>query len=134
MMTFAAIADALLADLGLTPVRCATEDEARARAAARRPGDREWPVYYFTSDTSGEKPFEEFHTADEVVDLDRFAALGVVRATTDYDIDGIRALAGDLRALFEREELTKEQIVAELARLVPTFDHVETGTGLDQKM
>lgn len=134
MLTFASIADALLGELGFTPVPCATEQEARERAAARRPGDREWPVYYFASDTSGEKPFEEFHTAEEVVDLDRFAALGVVRATTDYDVDGIRALADDLRALFAREELAKEEIVAELARLVPTFDHVETGTGLDQKM
>ena len=134
MLTFSSIADALLTELGFTPVRCATEHEARERAAARRAGDREWPVYYFTSDTSGEKPFEEFHTSHEVVDLDRFAALGVVRAATDYDIDGIRSLVTDLRSLFERDELAKDEIVAELARLVPTLDHVETGTGLDQKM
>lgn len=134
MLTFASIADALLNELGFTPVRCATEDEARARAAARRPGDPEWPVYYFASDTSGEKPFEEFHTSDEVVDLDRFAALGVVRGRATTDIAGIRALGDDLRALFERDDLTKDAIVRELTRLVPTFQHVETGTGLDQKM
>ncbi len=134
-LTFSAIADALLDELGYTPVVCASEDEARAF----RPTATEWPVYYFESDTSGEKPVEEFFTADERVDLERFSALGVVRATfTGPDrtrqIDAIRATRDELVTLFDAPELPKSAIVEALTALVPTFEHVETGRGLDSKM
>jgi FlaA1/EpsC-like NDP-sugar epimerase len=134
MLTFAAIADALLAELGYEPDRCATEEEARQKAARRDPADATWPVYYFESDTSGEKSFEEFHTADEVVDLQRFEALGVVKASAVRDVADIRSTVDELHALFAQPELPKEAIVDVLARLVPTFHHVETGKSLDSKM
>lgn len=136
-LTFSSIADALLEELGYTPVRCATEDEARGFFASRgiAPSEStEWPVYYFESDTSGEKPVEEFFTPDERVDLERFSALGVVRAASTNSVDEIRATRDDLVALFERPELPKAEIVAALRALVPTFEHVETGRGLDSKM
>ncbi len=134
MLTFSAIADALLAQFGYEPVRCSSENEARALAASLAPDDPRWPVYYFESDTSGEKSFEEFYTDTETVDWDRFAALGVVKGVASQDVAGIRQLAIDLRALFSREDLPKEAIVEVLTRLVPTFQHVETGRSLDQKM
>ena len=134
MLTFSTIADALLEDLGLWPERHHTEEGARLAAAAMTPDDRTWPVHYFASDTSGEKPAEEFHTDAEEVDLGRFAALGVVRGRTALSVEDVRALCAELAAMFERPELDKAEIVAALARLVPTFDHVETGRGLDQRM
>jgi FlaA1/EpsC-like NDP-sugar epimerase len=134
MLTFATIADALLRELGYEPDPCATEDEARAKAAARKPDDTTWPVYYFASETSGEKPFEEFYTVEEDVDLDSFVALGIVRGRASNDVAGIRTTLDDLRALFARPDLPKEAIVDVLATLVPTFHHVETGKSLDQKM
>lgn len=134
MLTFSALADALLGRLGYEPVRCASEDEARELAASLGPDDTRWPVFYFESDTSGEKGFEEFYTSTETVDWDRFTALGVVKAVATQDVAGIRQLAVDLRSLFAQQQLSKEQIVAVLARLVPTFHHVETGRSLDQKM
>ena len=81
MLTFSTIADAYLRDLGYTPVPCASEDEARQAAASRSAEDSTWPVYYFASETSGEKPFEEFFTADEEVDHERFDSLGVIAGT-----------------------------------------------------
>lgn len=129
-MTFAAIADALLEELGFTPVRLGSEDEARAFT----PTDTQWPVYYFESDTSGEKPIEEFTTQHETVDLERFTALGVVKAEPVTDVEGIRAIRDRLLALFERDDLGKTEIVDVLTELVPTFQHVETGRGLDSRM
>ena len=134
MLTFSSIADALLERLGYEPVRCASEDEARELAASLGPEDARWPVYYFESDTSGEKGFEEFYTSTETVDWERFTALGVVKAHASQSIADIRQLGADLRAMFAQPELGKERIVAALARLVPTFHHVETGRSLDQKM
>ena len=134
MLTFSSIADALLQRLGYEAVQCASEDEARALAASLGPEDTRWPVYYFTSDTSGEKGFEEFYTNTETVDWERFTALGVVKGQTSQNVAGIRQLGSDLRGLFAQPELSKEEIVAVLTRLVPTFHHVETGRSLDQKM
>ena len=134
MLTFSSIADALLERLGYEAVQCASEDEARALAASLGPEDTRWPVYYFTSDTSGEKGFEEFYTNTETVDWERFTALGVVTGRTSQNVAGIRQLGSDLRGLFAQPELSKEEIVAVLTRLVPTFHHVETGRSLDQKM
>ena len=134
MLTFSTIADALLRELGYEPLVCSSEEEARAAASAMQPGDTTWPVYYFESDTSGEKGFEEFFTSSETVDFDRFTALGVVKATTDHDIAGISSIIDDLHALFAQPDLPKEAIVDVLVRLVPTFQHVETGKSLDQKM
>lgn len=134
MLTFSTIADALLRDLGFEPLHCATEDEARAEAANRTAGSTTWPVYYFESDTSGEKSFEEFYTDSETVDLERFEALGVVQGVATQDAAGIRSLVSELRSLFARPALAKNAIVEALVRLVPTFHHVETGKSLDQKM
>ena len=134
MLTFSSIADALLERLGYEAVQCTSEDEARALAASLGPEDTRWPVYYFTSDTSGEKGFEEFYTNTETVDWERFTALGVVKGRTSQNVAGIRQLGSDLRGLFAQPELSKEEIVAVLTRLVPTFHHVETGRSLDQKM
>jgi len=134
MLTFSTIADALLRDLGFEPLVCATEDEAKAVAASRAADSTTWPVYYFESDTSGEKSFEEFYTDSETVDLERFEALGVVQGVATQDAAGIRRLVADLRALFAESTLAKGAIVEALVRLVPSFHHVETGKSLDQKM
>jgi len=134
MLTFSTIADALLRDLGYEPVEYSSEAEARAAAATRPVDSTTWPVYYFDSDTSGEKSFEEFYTTGEIVDLDRFEALGVVEARAGSDVAGIRALVAQLRDLFAQPDLTKQAIVDLLSTLVPTFQHVETGKSLDQKM
>jgi len=134
MLTFSTIADALLRDLGYEPVEYSSEAEARAAAATRPVDSTTWPVYYFDSDTSGEKSFEEFYTTGEIVDLDRFEALGVVEARAGSDVAGIRTLVAQLRDLFAQPDLTKQAIVDLLSTLVPTFQHVETGKSLDQKM
>jgi hypothetical protein len=134
MLTFSSIADALLRDLGFEPEPCASEDEARAKAASRAPDDATWPVFYFESDTSGEKSFEEFYTTTETVDLERFAALGVVTGAPTRDVAGIRSIVEELNALFAQPTLAKGAIVDALVKLVPTFHHVETGKSLDSKM
>ena len=41
-----------------------SEEEAKtfSQSGEERTANSEWPVYYFPSDTSGEKPYEEFYT------------------------------------------------------------------------
>ena len=133
MLTFSAVADALLRALGFEPAPCASEAEAKALASTRVAGDP-WPVYYFASETSGEKSFEEFYTDDETVHLDRFSALGAIEGRAGSDVAGIHRMIGELGMLFATADLPKAAIVDALSTLVPSLAHVETGINLDQKM
>ncbi|MBI4954899.1 MAG: polysaccharide biosynthesis protein [Myxococcales bacterium] len=132
--TFAAIARDLLHELGYEPVACASEQEARARARELI-AERKWPCWFFRSDTSGEKPFEEFHTGGEKLDLARFPHIGIVKQS-QTDVDE-RAVADFLRfaaAARSDPRILKADYVRELRRVVPDLDHLETGKNLDQKM
>jgi hypothetical protein len=107
------------------------EEEARQKALALN--ENHYPVYFFESDTSGEKLFEEFYTEEETIDLRRFHSLGVVmnaERRTRNELDKVIAM---LENLFVNET-QKEKVVGILNQLLPTFQHVETGLNLDQKM
>lgn len=94
----------------------------------------EYPVYYFTSDTSGEKAFEEFFIEGETCDFDRFSGLGVIKNSAAVSIAEVRQMCTDFRAAFAGNEVTKPDIVQLIRHYVPNFQHLETGKNLDQKM
>ncbi|MFA7174969.1 MAG: hypothetical protein WC340_16470, partial [Kiritimatiellia bacterium] len=96
-------------------------------------GER-WPVYFFASDTSGEKAFEEFYTPGEELDLEKFVSLGVVKNSKKRSMREIDEIFANLRNLFERESITKADVVEVLKDYLPNFAHIETGKGLDGKM
>ena len=93
-----------------------------------------WPVYFFESDTSGEKTFEEFYTPGEELDLTRFVNLGVVKNAKRRDLKEIDGIFEALKTLFESKDVTKGKVVEVLKDYLPNFAHIETGKGLDQKM
>ncbi|MDD2598636.1 MAG: polysaccharide biosynthesis protein [Kiritimatiellae bacterium] len=93
-----------------------------------------WPVYFFASDTSGEKAFEEFYTPGEELDLEKFVNLGVVKNSKKRPMREIDEIFVKLRTLFEGEAITKAKVVEVLRDYLPNFEHIETGKGLDGKM
>lgn len=135
MKTFSAIAEDFLRVYGdYAADRCATETEAKAKARDLTADSKTYPVYFFGSNTSGEKPYEEFFTEAERVDQDSFAQLGVVKNTRRKDLTEIDRMFRKLRSLFEQEQLDKAAIVKLMADFIPNFEHIETGRSLDQKM
>ncbi|WP_417169781.1 UDP-N-acetylglucosamine 4,6-dehydratase [Victivallis sp.] len=134
MMTFSTIADRLLKSMGYEPYRCCSEEEARKFAAEMPENSREYPVYYFTSDTTGEKSFEEFYVAGERLDLERFQALGVITGGTGRPMDEVETFLQQLANLLQQPGVTKVEIVQALKSFLPNFEHHETGKNLDQKM
>lgn len=134
MMTFDAIATALLKEHGYEVLNCESDEEAIDKAEALKHGSNQYPVHYSGSNTSGEKAYEEFYTDQESVDMERFSALGVI---TDKDIpkqDGITILMDELEKAFEKVDLSKEDVVEILRRYLPNFEHIEKGKSLDSKM
>ena len=134
MIPFDQIAIDLLHSMGLEADICQTEEEARQKTLLLNESSTSYPVYFFGSDTSGEKAFEEFFTENEVLDMDSFINLGVVKNSKKRSIQEIDAIFAQLRSLFESKQVTKSAIVEILAQFLPNFAHIETGKGLDSKM
>ncbi len=130
---FSDIAVRFLESMGFTPRECETEDEARERAAELIPRG-EWPVYFFASDTTGEKDFEEFYTGDEDLDLDRFASIGVIRNPADFDGAKLDAFVEEIRRIRRQRSWSKQEIVDSFNAVLPGFQHKETGRYLDGRM
>ena len=78
MMTFDGIARSLLEKHGYEVLECDSDAEAIDKAEELQSGSNLYPVHFSASDTSGEKPFEEFVTDTETADYDRFSSLGVI--------------------------------------------------------
>ncbi len=143
MIPFDRVALDLLHALGMEADVCQSEDEARqkmrlllagGRLAGGGGGPIRWPVYFFASDTSGEKAFEEFYTPGEELDLTRFRNLGVIKNAPRRPVAELDGIFAALRDRFDRPDMTKADLVAIFKSCIPTFAHIETGRGLDQKM
>jgi len=134
MIPFDEIALDLLKALNLEADICATEDEARQKALLLNGSSSKYPIYFFGSDTSGEKSFEEFFTEKEELDLARFVNLGVVKNSKKRSTQEIDSIFEKLGLLFNSADITKAAIVDILKEYLPNFAHIETGKHLDQKM
>ena len=66
LKTFSSIAINYLVQIGFEPYECKTEEEARLKINELILLNK-WPCYFFESDTTGEKDFEEFYTDSEKV-------------------------------------------------------------------
>ena len=134
MLSFDRIALDLLKELDLEPDICQTETEARQKAVALPENPKSWPVYFFQTDTSGEKPYEEFYTKKEKLDTQSFINLGVIKNSKKRDVEEIDSIFDELHSLFESGKVTKSAIVNILKSFLPNFEHIEKGKGLDSKM
>ena len=93
-----------------------------------------YPVVYFGSDTTGEKAYEEFYVPGEKIDMQRFAALGVVEQTVRHSMDEVDGFFDKLEGIFAKDDFTKAQVVDAIREFIPNFEHEEKGKNLDQKM
>lgn len=137
MIPFDQVAIDLLHALGMEADPCSSEAEAREKCRAMEGSSaapKKWPVYFFTSDTSGEKTFEEFFVPGETLDTTTFVNLGVIKNAPRRKRAEIDALFSALRSVFEKPQVNKADIVEILKDYLPSFSHIETGKSLDQKM
>ena len=96
--------------------------------------DNQWPCYFFKSDTTGEKDFEEFFTDNEDLDMQRFDTVGVIRNQADFDEGDLDDFMDGIESLRAKGTWIKDDIVELYFGLLPEFAHKETGKYLDQRM
>ncbi|MEN9523240.1 MAG: hypothetical protein RL065_1617, partial [Bacteroidota bacterium] len=134
MQTFETIGVKLLQSHDLEPVYCKNEEEARQFAFNLKPDSKQYPVYFFESDTNGEKPYEEFFTETETLVQNEFTALGYVKDYPAKSLEEVGLMFDKFNALFHKENISKAKIVELMAEFIPNFEHIEKGKNLDQRM
>lgn len=133
LITFAEIAEKYLHQQGYEPYLCESEDEARALVSTL-PVQGKWPCLFSSSDTTGEKDFEEFFTDQETLDMERFVNLGVIKNEAVFDEVKLEKFQQSIENMLDKKAWTKEEIVELFHFMIPDFGHKETGKYLDSKM
>ena len=141
MLTFSAICDDFIKANGFGKDACSTDAEAKQKADALDLTSsilpltsQKYPAVYFSSDTTGEKAYEEFYVPGEKIDMNRFKSLGVVEQTTRHDMAEVNAFFDDMDSIFKKDNFTKAQVIEAIKKFIPNFEHEEKGKNLDQKM
>ena len=133
LISFADIAVKYLEQRGYEPYLCDSEDEAR-ELAKTLPAQGKWPCLFTSSDTTGEKDFEEFFTDNETLDMARFENLGVIKNEPVYQQALLELFEQQIADYKNEKAWAKEQIVELFHKMIPGFGHKETGKYLDSKM
>lgn len=133
LITFSDIAKRFLKANGFEPYLCSTEDEAR-ELAHTLPEKGQWPCLFTISDTTGEKDFEEFYTENEVLDMERFQNLGIIKNDSIYYREKIDHFTKAVQSMKSAGKWTKKEIVELFFEMIPNFAYVEKGKYLDAKM
>lgn len=133
LISFADIAIKYLEQKGYEPVLCINEDEAR-ELAKTLPEQGKWPCLFTGSDTTGEKDFEEFFTDNEVLDMQRFNNLGVIKNEAIFNSGLLTEFETSIQAIRDKRAWDKQYLVDLFFKMIPDFGHKETGKYLDGKM
>ena len=134
MLTFSSICDEYIKAVGCEKKEFATDEEAKKFASDMTFDNKDYPVVYFKSDTTGEKAYEEFYVSGEKINMDRFCSLGVIEEVVKRPMTEIDAFFTEMENIFAEPDFTKEEVVMAIKRFIPNFEHEEKGKNLDQKM
>ena len=133
LLSFADIAIHYLKNQGYQPHLCSSEQEAR-ELMKTMPQQGKYPCFFTTSDTTGEKDFEEFYTHEERLDMERFQTIGIIKNEPLYDEAKLNNFTKSLQTMKKRMRWSKEEIVKEFFKLIPNFEYEDKKKYLDAKM
>jgi FlaA1/EpsC-like NDP-sugar epimerase len=133
LITFSEIAERYLESLGYKPIPCETEAEARRKVAELK-AQKKYPVYFFKSDTTGEKSFEEFYTEGEKLNMNRFNAIGIIKNDPIYDDQKLNYFTKTIHNLRSTGKWTRTDLIELFNEMIPEFNHKDTGKFLDGRM
>jgi hypothetical protein len=133
LITFSSIAENYLKAKGYQPYLCKSEEEARNKIEGLI-AEKKWPCYFSPSNTTGEKPYEEFFTEDEDVDFETFKTLGIVKNNAIAENEKFEMFLKKIDMMIKNKEWTKKEIVDLFFKMIPNLDYEEKGKFLDDKM
>jgi FlaA1/EpsC-like NDP-sugar epimerase len=133
LITFAEIAIKYLEAIGYKPFLCKDEHEARSLIDGLSQQGM-WPCLFTSSDTTGEKDFEEFFTKNEIINLNLFENIGVIKNDLHIEESKLDLFETKIKSMLTDGKWQKEEIIQLFNQMLPDFRHKETGKYLDAKM
>jgi FlaA1/EpsC-like NDP-sugar epimerase len=133
MVNFKDITNAFFKEIGRDILECKSEYEAKV-TAMQLDEVTPYPVFFFSSNTTGEKLFEEFYTSDDNLDEVSYDALGVIKNAKRLSIQEVNFCLSEIKKVLSRTNFLKEEVVLIMKKYLPSFQHIETGKTLDSKM
>ena len=134
LIDFPAIVERYLKSYGYKVYECPSEEMARKNANSLI-SQGLWPCYFFNSDTTGEKEYEEFYTDSEILDLNKFLEIGVIKKSTKKIDENLLLMFSKKLSLIKNNNNWDRDVIIELFEMtIPNFSHKETGKFLDQRM
>ena len=133
LVNFKSITEDFLKYLGKEIKICKSENEAK-NFAMQMDDNSPFPVYFFKTDTSGEKLYEEFFTSVDEVNFNLYESIGVIENSLKISSNEIDLILKEIESLFMRQSYNKDDIIKIMNKILPNFRHIETGKSLDQKM
>ncbi len=116
---------------------CESEIEAKKLSKTLNEDDNiliHYPVYFFNTTTSGEKPFEEFYCKNDIVDNSKFEMLSIIDKSKNLSNKNIKEFIEKLELRFMDKSVSKSDIINVLNKYLVEFSHKETNKNLDQVM
>ena len=133
LISFTSLAARFLESKGYKPIIMGSEEEART-FQREITGSKEWPCFFFDSDTTGEKIAEEFYTMDEDVNLNRFDKIGIVQMKKVLNNKTLAEFMNQMYTMKKSKLLMRDEIKNLIYKLVPELSHKETGKFLNERM
>jgi FlaA1/EpsC-like NDP-sugar epimerase len=133
LTSFTSIAETFLEKKGYEPYLCSSEEEAR-QLSSNLIHQKKWPCFFFESDTTGEKEYEEFFTEDSKIDLSYFKKIGIIKHELDVSDKSLKTFLKSIDNLLNQGHWERIDLVNLFKELVPNFLHVEKDKFLDDKM
>jgi UDP-N-acetylglucosamine 4,6-dehydratase len=133
LISFSEIARKYLEQHGYEPYECKSEDEARSRCSELI-RQKKWPCYFFKSDTTGEKDFEEFFTEKEALDMEGFSSIGIIKNEPIFDEKKLDHFEREIHSMLSAGKWERSDLVSLFHDMILDFGHKETGKFLDQRM
>jgi len=133
LISFSDIATSYLIEKGFEPYLCETESEARDLIKTI-PSQGLWPCLFTRSDTTGEKDFEEFFTDKELLDMNRFKSLGIIKNQPNFNEALLEDFTDSIAQFKSNLSWHKSDIIKEFFKLIPNFKYHDKDKYLDGKM
>ena len=133
LKSFSELAKIYVDSNGYQVHECDSENDARQNANKIISLGR-WPCLFTVSDTTGEKPFEEFFTDSENPDFESHSGIGKVKISSQKNNQNLAQLLDELHEIRKSNPWNKEIIVNFFKRHLPELHHVELGKFLSEKM
>ena len=112
---FKEIALDFLKENGFEPVLVKSEKEAKEFDFDKHLA--KYPIYFFKTDTSGEKTYEEFYTKEEDYDINTYNSLGFIN-TPEIKIS-FEDVESDFESVFSNPNSKKSDIITIIKKYVP---------------